>query len=107
MIYFFYRGVVTVDVKLDELDIQQCSQSYHVPNAFKNTARCHASTYVSIRYVFVIVRFCLFAHFHFQCYIHAQFTLKELQLLIQNKFPRGCSNFVKYNVSVKRLSGTI
>ncbi len=40
---------MTVDVKLDELDIQQCPQAFHVPNAFKDTARCHyETTYVSI-----------------------------------------------------------
>ena len=43
-----FRGVVTVDVKLDELDTNQCSADFHVPNAFKNTARCHyETTYVS------------------------------------------------------------
>ena len=44
-----FRGVVRVDVRLDELDINQCPQEYHIPNAFKATARCHyESTYVSI-----------------------------------------------------------
>lgn len=43
------RGVVTVDVKLDELDINQCPQDYFVPNAFKDTARCHyETTYVCV-----------------------------------------------------------
>ena len=43
-----FRGVVIVDVPLDELDINQCPAPFHVPNAFKNTARCHfESTYVS------------------------------------------------------------
>ena len=47
-IYLFLRGVVTVDVKLDELDIQQCPMPFHVPNAFKDTCRCDfESTYVS------------------------------------------------------------
>lgn len=42
------RGVVTIDVKLDELDIQQCPGPFHEPNAFKNTARCdYETTYVS------------------------------------------------------------
>lgn len=35
------RGVVTVDVPLQELEINQCYQSYNIQNAFKNTARCH------------------------------------------------------------------
>lgn len=41
-----FKGVVTVDVKLKELNIEQCPQDYFVPNAFKDTARCHyESTY--------------------------------------------------------------
>jgi len=39
-----FKGVVTVDVRLDELDINQCPQDYFVPNAFKDTARCHYDT---------------------------------------------------------------
>lgn len=39
-----FKGVVTVAVKLDELDINQCPQDYFVPNAFKDTARCHYET---------------------------------------------------------------
>lgn len=40
--------MVTVDVKLDFLEIQQCPGDYTVANAFKNTARCHfKSQYVS------------------------------------------------------------
>jgi hypothetical protein len=38
------RGVVVVDVQLDQLDINQCPQDYSVPNAFKGTARCHYDT---------------------------------------------------------------
>ena len=42
------RGVVLVDVQLDQLDMNQCPQDYFVPNAFKDTARCHyETTYVS------------------------------------------------------------
>lgn len=41
-----FKGVVMVDIKLDELSINQCPQDYYVPNAFKGTARCHyESTY--------------------------------------------------------------
>lgn len=36
-----FKGVVTVDVPLQELEINQCYQSYNIQNAFKNTARCH------------------------------------------------------------------
>ncbi|GFS15850.1 Fras1 related extracellular matrix protein [Elysia marginata] len=36
-----FKGVVTVEVALSELGMNQCPQDYHVPNAFKNTARCH------------------------------------------------------------------
>ncbi|ESO11626.1 hypothetical protein HELRODRAFT_108901 [Helobdella robusta] len=39
-----FKGVVTVDVMLNELDINQCPQDYFVPNAFKDTARCHYET---------------------------------------------------------------
>ncbi|KAK7494317.1 hypothetical protein BaRGS_00014420 [Batillaria attramentaria] len=35
-----FKGVVTVDVKLDYLDINQCPSSFYAANAFKNTARC-------------------------------------------------------------------
>lgn len=43
------RGVVTVDVPLDLLELNQCPQSFGVANAFKNTARCNTvSTKVRI-----------------------------------------------------------
>ncbi|ESO96905.1 hypothetical protein LOTGIDRAFT_214442 [Lottia gigantea] len=35
-----FKGVVTVDVPLDLIEINQCPQPFHVANAFKNTARC-------------------------------------------------------------------
>ncbi|KAH3739738.1 hypothetical protein DPMN_046425 [Dreissena polymorpha] len=35
-----FKGVVTVDVKLKELDISQCPADFYVANAFKNTAKC-------------------------------------------------------------------
>lgn len=35
-----FRGVVRVDVKLDELDINQCYKPYYEANAFKNSDRC-------------------------------------------------------------------
>ncbi|XP_050398522.1 uncharacterized protein LOC126816272 [Patella vulgata] len=35
-----FMGVVTVDVPLGALEINQCPQPFHVANAFKNTARC-------------------------------------------------------------------
>ncbi|XP_013379783.1 uncharacterized protein LOC106151208 [Lingula anatina] len=41
-----FKGVVIVDVKLRDLDINQCPQEFYVPNAFKGTARCdYESTY--------------------------------------------------------------
>lgn len=44
-----HRGVVIVDVPLSWLDINQCPQDYFVPNAFKDTARCHYdTTYVRV-----------------------------------------------------------
>lgn len=39
-----FKGVVVVDVQLNQLDINQCPQDYFVPNAFKDTARCHYDT---------------------------------------------------------------
>ncbi|CAD5117999.1 DgyrCDS6740 [Dimorphilus gyrociliatus] len=46
-----FKGVVTVDVKLETLDLNQCPAEFYIANAFKNTARCHyESTYVSICY---------------------------------------------------------
>lgn len=39
-----FKGVVIVDVPLSWLDINQCPQDYFVPNAFKDTARCHYDT---------------------------------------------------------------
>ncbi|KAJ8315213.1 hypothetical protein KUTeg_007363 [Tegillarca granosa] len=35
-----FRGVATVDVPLDQIEIDQCAQQFSVANAFKNTARC-------------------------------------------------------------------
>ncbi|CAG2220779.1 unnamed protein product [Mytilus edulis] len=40
------QSVVTVDVKLDYLQITQCPGPFYQANAFKNTAKCHyQSTY--------------------------------------------------------------
>lgn len=45
---YFYRGVVAVSMDMRQLDINQCPDDYHTPNAFKNTHKCDASTsYVS------------------------------------------------------------
>lgn len=35
-----FKGVVTIDVKLKYLDINQCPADFYVANAFKNTAKC-------------------------------------------------------------------
>lgn len=35
-----FKGVVSVSVRLDELDINQCPDDFHVHNAFKNTHKC-------------------------------------------------------------------
>ncbi|XP_048254912.1 uncharacterized protein LOC124137543 [Haliotis rufescens] len=35
-----FKGVVTVDVPLSLLEINQCPQNFYVANAFKNTAKC-------------------------------------------------------------------
>ena len=43
------RGVISIHVDLDFLDINQCPAEFFVPNAFKNTAKCDFRTqYVSI-----------------------------------------------------------
>ena len=35
-----FKGVVAVSMKLEELDMNQCSDEFHVKNAFKNTHKC-------------------------------------------------------------------
>ena len=35
-----FKGVVSVNVLLSDMDIHQCPQPYNIPNAFKNTAIC-------------------------------------------------------------------
>ena len=35
-----FKGIVTVTMKLDELDINQCPNEFYVPNAFKNSHKC-------------------------------------------------------------------
>jgi len=35
-----FKGVVTIEVSLIELDINQCPADFYVPNAFRNTAKC-------------------------------------------------------------------
>ncbi|KAK3086522.1 hypothetical protein FSP39_019568 [Pinctada imbricata] len=39
-----FKGVATIDIPLQELDINQCAQPFSVQNAFKNTARCDYKT---------------------------------------------------------------
>lgn len=57
MFFFHFSGVVTVDVKLDFLELRQCPGDYSVANAFKNTARCHfKSQYVSSASVYTYKR---------------------------------------------------
>lgn len=51
MLLIFFRGIVTIDVKLRYLDINQCPADFYVANAFKNTAKCDfRSQYVSTHY---------------------------------------------------------
>lgn len=58
-----YRGVVAVTMRLLELDINQCPDTYYVPNAFKDTHKCDKKTsYVSIvisASSFLIMQLCL------------------------------------------------
>lgn len=35
-----FKGIVSIDVKLKYLDINQCPADFYVANAFKNTAKC-------------------------------------------------------------------
>jgi len=35
-----FRGVVKIDIKLDDVDINQCYMPYYEANAFKNSDRC-------------------------------------------------------------------
>lgn len=35
-----FKGVVSIDVDMDYLDINQCPAEFYVPNAFKNSAKC-------------------------------------------------------------------
>lgn len=49
MYALLHRGVVAVSMDMMQLDINQCDDAYHVPNAFKNTHKCDAKTsYVSV-----------------------------------------------------------
>lgn len=44
-----FRGVVRVDIRLEELDLNQCSMPFYVANAFKGSDRCdYQSTVVSV-----------------------------------------------------------
>jgi hypothetical protein len=44
-----FKGVVTVTMDLQTLDVNQCPGKYHTPNAFKETNKCDLKTsYVSI-----------------------------------------------------------
>ena len=44
----YFRGVVAVSMDIRMLDIDQCPDKYHVPNAFKDTHKCDdKSSYVS------------------------------------------------------------
>lgn len=46
---FIFRGVVAVTMDMRQLDINQCPDDYHTPNAFKNTHKCdEKSSYVSL-----------------------------------------------------------
>lgn len=38
------KGIVTVTVRLDELDMNQCPDEYYVANAFKNSHKCDRKT---------------------------------------------------------------
>ena len=51
-----FKGVVTVTMDLQMLDINQCPGKYHTPNAFKDTNKCDSKTsYVSILRILKLV----------------------------------------------------
>ncbi|KAL8589311.1 hypothetical protein ACOMHN_052314 [Nucella lapillus] len=51
-----FKGVVTVDVPLSLLELNQCPQGFGVANAFKNTARCDYSTWCRPQMGFLFMR---------------------------------------------------
>lgn len=51
----FYRGVVRIDVRLEDVDINQCPMAYHVANAFKNSDRCDYTSTLVIYYTFKLL----------------------------------------------------
>lgn len=51
-----FRGVVAVRMDLLQLDVNQCSDQYYVPNAFKDTHKCDKkSSYVSMCLLFSLM----------------------------------------------------
>lgn len=55
-----FKGVVTVTMDLQTLDINQCVGKYHTPNAFKETNKCDLKTsYVSLRQTLLFIHFYL------------------------------------------------
>lgn len=62
-----FKGVVTVTMDLQTLDVNQCPGKYYTPNAFKETNKCdlktsyvsllfynHKNCYNFINYIFII-----------------------------------------------------
>lgn len=43
-----FKGVVTVSAPLEKLDINQCSQDYSIPNAFKGSHKCDLRSSICI-----------------------------------------------------------
>ncbi len=64
-----FKGVVTVTMDLQTLDINQCPGKYHTPNAFKETNKCDLKTsYVSSFHTLKIT-------FHFKIFVIIGFSL--------------------------------
>lgn len=76
---FIFRGVVTVDVQMDYLTINQCPQEFYEANAFKNTARCHfQSTYVSsVLNVFPKIEFLFLLYYIYSAVRKLYFLIDE------------------------------
>ena len=52
LLAFHFRGAVAVSMDIRMLDIDQCPDKYHVPNAYKDTHKCDdKSSYVRIDFL--------------------------------------------------------
>lgn len=67
-----FKGVVTVTMDLQTLDINQCPGKYHTPNSFKDTNKCDQKTsYVS----YFIYQMCYILFLQMLCVIYIRIFL--------------------------------